>query len=434
MNLASTFTILCLLKILTGADSQSFYVEVKDKDGVSITQTVRNLKIFPDIINVHITSSHHNATYRVKKYENALASNIPVHITGGDAKTKTEILANHIVCYRAHDNGYDVNVALWEATLFPTHLQKSETSLMLDVIIKNTSTVLTGEVNLNDQKNSFLNWYKRNEIRKKLYENKHVLYEKQRESAPRRYFKQNDGNLRDKRAIRESNIANIRYVETYVIVDSSFFDAMNQSVANTTSKVVQIINGVDVLYRRLDIRVVLVGIDIWKNRDLVPIALSAVFTLQNLTLHGENIRHVDNIQLLTVRSFKDNIQGLGYVGGMCSHKYSMGINSLKKGRPLSDIVTVMSHEIGHNFNMSHDDEDASSACTCRGDLDYCIMDSSNHQVSAMHWSDCSMKSAKDYVQSGKSMCLNNQPALNIASRGVCGNSIKEGNVLWFIRM
>ncbi len=46
--------------------------------------------------------------------------------------------------------------------------------------------------------------------------------------------------------------------------------------------------------------------------------------------------------------------GLAFVGSMCTS------NSVQLtqdgGMPLATVVSIATHEMGHNFNMSHDDE------------------------------------------------------------------------------
>jgi len=46
--------------------------------------------------------------------------------------------------------------------------------------------------------------------------------------------------------------------------------------------------------------------------------------------------------------------GLAYVGTMCLQSYSVSVVE-DGGAPLSNVISVASHEIGHNFNMEHDD-------------------------------------------------------------------------------
>lgn len=46
--------------------------------------------------------------------------------------------------------------------------------------------------------------------------------------------------------------------------------------------------------------------------------------------------------------------GVGYVGTLCSRVYSTSV-SQDGGAPLDAVIVTATHELGHNFNMDHDD-------------------------------------------------------------------------------
>ena len=46
--------------------------------------------------------------------------------------------------------------------------------------------------------------------------------------------------------------------------------------------------------------------------------------------------------------------GISYVGTMCRRLSSSGL-SQDGGRSLNGVVTTAAHELGHTFNMNHDD-------------------------------------------------------------------------------
>ena len=45
--------------------------------------------------------------------------------------------------------------------------------------------------------------------------------------------------------------------------------------------------------------------------------------------------------------------GIAYVGTMCNVRYSLGLTQ-DGGDLLEKVITVATHEMGHNFNMEHD--------------------------------------------------------------------------------
>ena len=46
--------------------------------------------------------------------------------------------------------------------------------------------------------------------------------------------------------------------------------------------------------------------------------------------------------------------GIAFVGTMCRRQSSTGVTQ-DGGRSLNDVVTTAAHELGHTFNMNHDD-------------------------------------------------------------------------------
>ena len=53
--------------------------------------------------------------------------------------------------------------------------------------------------------------------------------------------------------------------------------------------------------------------------------------------------------------------GIAFVGTMCNSNLATGVT--QDGlRDFSNVVTTAAHELGHNFNMDHDDGKQSSQC------------------------------------------------------------------------
>ena len=47
--------------------------------------------------------------------------------------------------------------------------------------------------------------------------------------------------------------------------------------------------------------------------------------------------------------------GLAFIGTMCDERSSLGLTEDGGTRPLATVISIASHEVGHNFNMRHDD-------------------------------------------------------------------------------
>ena len=47
--------------------------------------------------------------------------------------------------------------------------------------------------------------------------------------------------------------------------------------------------------------------------------------------------------------------GRAFIGTMCNARSSLGLTEDGGTRPLATVIAIASHEVGHNFNMRHDD-------------------------------------------------------------------------------
>ena len=53
-------------------------------------------------------------------------------------------------------------------------------------------------------------------------------------------------------------------------------------------------------------------------------------------------------------NLRGNVVGLAFVGTMCSSRNSVGLTQDRQA-PASRVAITASHELGHIFNMDHDD-------------------------------------------------------------------------------
>lgn len=49
---------------------------------------------------------------------------------------------------------------------------------------------------------------------------------------------------------------------------------------------------------------------------------------------------------------------------MCEIPYSVGVTTDGGRRSLNSVITTATHEMGHNFNMEHDDDNDGELCLC----------------------------------------------------------------------
>ncbi|KAK2099352.1 Disintegrin and metalloproteinase domain-containing protein 8 [Saguinus oedipus] len=165
-----------------------------------------------------------------------------------------------------------------------------------------------------------------------------------------------------------------RYVELYVVVDNAEFQQVGSEAA-VRHRVLEVVNHVDKLYQKLNIRVVLVGLEIWNGQDRFHVSPNFSVTLENLLAwraRGLTQRHPhDNVQLITAVDFTGDTVGFAKVSAMCSHS-SGAVNQDHSKNPVG-VACTMAHEMGHNLGMDHDEQ--VHGCRCREPSEgmHCVM-------------------------------------------------------------
>uniref|UniRef100_A0A3B4Z0P9 Peptidase M12B domain-containing protein n=1 Tax=Stegastes partitus TaxID=144197 RepID=A0A3B4Z0P9_9TELE len=106
-------------------------------------------------------------------------------------------------------------------------------------------------------------------------------------------------------------------------------------------------------YRALNIRVALVGLEVWSDVDKCPITQDPFTTLHEF-LDWRKVKLLpqkphDNAQLIRWGT----TIGMAPIMSMCTAEQSGGIVMDHSDNPLGAAVTL-AHELGHNFGMNHD--------------------------------------------------------------------------------
>uniref|UniRef100_A0A3P9PWV4 ADAM metallopeptidase domain 9a n=1 Tax=Poecilia reticulata TaxID=8081 RepID=A0A3P9PWV4_POERE len=116
------------------------------------------------------------------------------------------------------------------------------------------------------------------------------------------------------------------------------------------------------IYTQLNVRVVLVGLDIWTKQNLINTEGGAGEVLSRFTQWREKElvprRRHDSAQLILMKSF-------GVTAGMAYVSTFLNNN-------VAAFASIVAHELGHNLGMNHDD---GRSCSCPAAA--CIMHSGN---------------------------------------------------------
>nr|CBN81732.1 Disintegrin and metalloproteinase domain-containing protein 8 [Dicentrarchus labrax] len=211
-----------------------------------------------------------------------------------------------------------------------------------------------------------------------------------------------------------------KFVELFVVVDNAEY---NRYGSQTKSRILGVINHVDKLYRSLNIRVMLVGLEIWTYEDHFNVHLNSETALDNFLLWRQasllpKTKH-DNAQFVTGKDFDGDTVGLANKFAMCSEN-SGGVNQVRvtsstnptNGRRWKDhhdnpigLASTIAHEMGHNFGLSHD----ATGCVCGPSYSgNCVMADklrTGTQAFPEFFSDCSIEQLAEFMERAQPSCL-----------------------------
>ncbi|KAG7492792.1 hypothetical protein MATL_G00018400 [Megalops atlanticus] len=217
-----------------------------------------------------------------------------------------------------------------------------------------------------------------------------------------------------------------RFVEMYLVVDNAEYKTYGRSMEKVKARMLEIANHVDKLYRPLNIRVMLVGLEVWSNQDKIDVSVSADDTLTRFLLwRQENLvkkaKH-DNAQFVTGIDFLGDTVGLAQTSAMCTDS-SGAVNQDHNSNAIG-VASTIAHEMGHNLGMSHDH----SGCSCETSVSNknCVMSSTVGTVYPETFSSCSQEHLGLFLENSNPSCLLDTPPTDKVYGGpVCGNAFLE---------
>uniref|UniRef100_UPI00398EC0C3 disintegrin and metalloproteinase domain-containing protein 19 isoform X2 n=1 Tax=Pristiophorus japonicus TaxID=55135 RepID=UPI00398EC0C3 len=227
--------------------------------------------------------------------------------------------------------------------------------------------------------------------------------------------------------IRRDSWDNMKYVELYIVADYSEFQSQRRDLGKTKERLLEMANYVDKFYRTMNIRIALIGLEVWTQSDQITVSEDPNTALwaflkwrQELWVRAKH----DNAQLITGIKFKGTTIGMAPLEGMCSQDSSGGVN-MDHSEPAIGAAATMAHEMGHNFGMNHDGQ----GCCVQAPTEQggCIMAAATGHPFPRVFSWCSQADLRNYFRRGGGMCLYNMPDMNkLYGARRCGNGYVEG--------
>nr|CAA54364.1 pro-trimucin [Protobothrops mucrosquamatus]prf//2020273A pro-trimucrin [Protobothrops mucrosquamatus] len=213
-----------------------------------------------------------------------------------------------------------------------------------------------------------------------------------------------------------------RYIKLAIVVDHGMYTKYSSNFKKIRKRVHQMVSNINEMCRPLNIAITLALLDVWSEKDFITVQADAPTTAGLFGDWRERVllkkKNHDHAQLLTDTNFARNTIGWAYVGRMCDEKYSVAVVKDHSSKVFMVAVT-MTHELGHNLGMEHDDKDK---CKC----DTCIMSAVISDKQSKLSSDCSKDYYQTFLTNDNPQCILNAPLrTDTVSTPVSGNEFLE---------
>uniref|UniRef100_A0A3B5MZ56 ADAM metallopeptidase domain 23 n=1 Tax=Xiphophorus couchianus TaxID=32473 RepID=A0A3B5MZ56_9TELE len=160
-----------------------------------------------------------------------------------------------------------------------------------------------------------------------------------------------------------------------------------------------------ILYQ-LHTRVVLVALEIWTDKDQIPIGVKPLEMLRDFSKYRQqSIKlHADSVQLLSNVTFHYRRSSAAYFGGMCSVSRGVGVNEYGT---TSSMFVSLSQSLAQNLGVQWDPAAKRSI----------------HETH-LRFSKCSISDYREFLLKGGGSCLFNRPT-KLFEVAHCGNGYVE---------
>lgn len=228
---------------------------------------------------------------------------------------------------------------------------------------------------------------------------------------------------RTKRFVRKPSVqTETKYIELMVVNDNEMFVKLKNSQTKNFAKAV--VNMADAIFKeQLNTRIVLVAMETWTSKDMVPVVEDPLATLQNfMKYRKDNIREQsDAVHLLSGRTFHSSRSGTAYTGGICSLTKGGGVNEFGS---VGAMAITLCQSLGQNVGMRWNNlRNSAGDCRCPDAWLGCIMEDTGYNL-PRKFSRCSVDEYIQFLLQGGGSCLFNKPN-KLLDPPECGNGFVE---------
>ncbi|XP_029314516.1 disintegrin and metalloproteinase domain-containing protein 23 isoform X2 [Cottoperca gobio] len=227
---------------------------------------------------------------------------------------------------------------------------------------------------------------------------------------------------RKKRAMPRNVFEEMKYLEIMIVSDHSMYKR-HKTKQHTRNFAKSVVNFVDAIFKeQLHTRVVLVAVEIWTDKDQIPVSVRPLEMLRDFSKYRQqSIKyHADAVHLFSNVTFHYRRSSAAYFGGMCSVSRGVGVNEYGTSWSMAG---SLSQSLAQNLGIQWDLASKRKECGCVDPWAGCIMEDTGVQH-PRRFSKCSITDYKEFLLKGGGSCLFNRPT-KLFEATECGNGFVE---------